>query len=67
VIEFRLTRLKIVQLGNEVHVSNFVLGKLRELGVPVVGVLCPRIETGTLIVKSDDLATDDYIYRWTPE
>jgi len=67
VIEFRLTQLKAMQLSHEVHIANYVLTNLRELGVPIIGTLLPRVESGVLEITVDDLATDDYIYRWRPE
>ena len=66
-IEFRLTQAKALHLGNEVHVANYVITHLKELGVPVVGCLIPRVTTGVLETAVDDFATDDYIFRWRPE
>jgi len=67
VIEFRLTRAKARALDHEVHIANYVLTNLKELGVPIIGTLLPRVESGVLECTVDDLATDDYVYRWRPE
>ncbi len=52
---------------NDVQFGQIVLNKLRAAGVPVIGTVFLRgVETGRLELECDDLASDDYIYRWHP-
>lgn len=64
-IEVRIPAARLVRFGNEVHAGMHVLKTLREAGVPVVGVLYPQgVESGVLEIERDDLALDEWVYRW---
>ncbi len=67
-IEVHIPRDQITKLNeSHVHLGQYVLRKLREKGVPVEGVLFPTgVESGTLEIEGDDLASDDVIWRWKP-
>lgn len=50
---------------NPVHLGQYLLRNLRELGVPVVGVLWPiGVESGSLVIGEVDLTTGCIEYRW---
>lgn len=52
---------------NDVQFGQIVLERLRAAGVPAIGhVFLRGVETGRLEMECDDLASDDYIYRWHP-
>ncbi len=63
-IEVRLTPEKVKRFDHEVHIANWVMSQLKAAGVPMVGVLFPRVESGTLTVTYDEFDTGDWIYRW---
>lgn len=63
-IEVRIPALKIVQLEHDIHIVNYVMKQLKEAGVPVTGVVLPRVATGTLSQTIDEFDTGDWIYRW---
>ena len=64
-IEVRIPVAALDRLDNEVHKGMHVLGKLRDAGMPVEGVLYVRgVRTGVLEVEFDDLATEEWVYRW---
>jgi hypothetical protein len=66
-ITVRVSHAKIKSLEHEVHIGNFVLGKLREAGMPVRGNLFLVLpESGTITVENDDLADDEYVWTWRP-
>ena len=52
---------------NDVQFGQILMGRLRDAGVPVIGTLFPRgVESGRLEMETDDLASDDLVYRWYP-
>lgn len=52
---------------NDVQFGQLVLDRLRAKGVPAIGKIFLRgVESGRLEMECDDLASDDYIYRWHP-
>lgn len=67
-IEIHIPRSTPAKLADShVHLGLHILNKLREKGVPVEGVLFPvGVTSGRLEIETDDLASDDWIYRWHP-
>ncbi len=52
---------------NDVQFGQIVLERLRAAGVPAVGNIFLRgVESGRLEMECDDLASDDWIYRYFP-
>jgi hypothetical protein len=52
---------------NDIQFGQIVLERLREAGVPVIGdVFLRGVSSGRLEMECDDLASDDFIYRWHP-
>lgn len=52
---------------NDIQFGQIVLDKLRAAGVPAIGQVFLRgVETGRLEMECDDLASDDYIFRYFP-
>jgi hypothetical protein len=52
---------------SDIQFGQIVLERLREAGVPVVGSVFLRgVSSGRLEMECDDLASDDFIYRWHP-
>jgi hypothetical protein len=53
---------------NPIHQGMFVLQRLRDAGVPVLGHLWPMgVESGVLSVGAPDLADGVVTYTWEPE
>lgn len=67
-IELRVPRDTVSKLRDSpVLLGLHILNGLRGKGAPVEGVLFPcGVSTGRLEVETDDLATDDWIWRWYP-
>ena len=64
-IEVRIPAERLVRFGNDVHAGIHVLRTLRDAGVPAVGVLYVQgVERGVLEIEFDDLAMDEWVYRW---
>jgi hypothetical protein len=54
------------RFDNPVRLGLYLLSNLRELGVPVVGVLWPiGVESGELTIGSVDLVDGTVEYRWS--
>lgn len=50
---------------NPIHQGMYVLQRLRDAGVPVIGVLWPMgVESGVLSIEPPDLAEGITIYSW---
>jgi len=65
--EVRIPAAELTRFNNDVHWGTYVLGKLRDAGIPVTGVLFPlSIESGTLTTYRDDLAVDEFVWQWSP-
>ena len=52
---------------NEVIIGGFVMKKMREAGIPIIGVLAPFcVEYGTLVTTIEEgLDGDEFVYKWT--
>ena len=67
-IEVRIPKSAIVAYGrgSEVHEGVYVLGRLRAAGIPIQGNLFPTVpSSGALSVEVDDLALEEWVYRWS--
>ncbi len=52
---------------NDVQFGQIVLDRLRAAGVPVVGnVFLRGVVSGRLDLECDELASDDWVFRWVP-
>lgn len=67
-IEVRIPEAKLQSFnGNEVHAGLHTLQVLRNAGIPAVGVLFVQgVERGILEIELEDLAVDEWVYRWRP-
>lgn len=64
-IEVRISAASLARFENEVHKGMHILQKLRDAGIPVVGVLFPlSVMSGVLETEFDDLASDEWVFRW---
>lgn len=63
-VEVRLTAARAAALEHDVHIANWVMKKLQEQGVPILGPLFPRVSSGTLTITCDEFDTGDWIFRW---
>ena len=64
-IEVRIPAERLVRFGNEIHAGMHVLKALQDAGIPAVGVLYVQgVENGVLEIERDDLAMDEWVYRW---
>jgi hypothetical protein len=62
--EVRIPTADLARFECHTHRGIHTVERLREAGVPVVGVLAPLgVECGVLSVE-DDLATGDTVWRW---
>lgn len=64
-IKVRISASKIVQLEHDIHIANYVMKQLKEAGIPIVGTVLPRVETGTLSQSIDEFDTGDWVYAWS--
>lgn len=68
-IEVRIPRnvVRAIYQDNDIQFGQILLDRLRAAGIPVVRTLLVRgVEHGRLEFETDDLASDDWIYRWYP-
>lgn len=64
--EIRIPETDLARYECHTHRGIHTVERLREAGVPVVGVLAPLgVERGILSVEIDDLATGDTVWRWS--
>jgi hypothetical protein len=64
--EVRIPEAHLARFECHTHRGIHTVERLREAGVPVVGVLAPLgVERGVLSVETDDLATGDTVWRWS--
>ena len=64
-IEVRIAAARLAKFDSEVHRGMLVLRELRDAGIPVVGALFPLgVKAGRLEVELDDLASDEWVWRW---
>lgn len=64
IIEVRLTKSTVDNLGNEIHVMNVVNKKMKAAGIPVVGWSCVKgVEHGRLEITLSD---EEYVYKLAP-
>lgn len=62
------TTLDPARFDNPIHSGMHVLGKLREAGIPAIGVLYPvGVEWGALTLSAPDLADGSVTYSWAEE
>ena len=53
------------RFDNPIHSGMHVLAKLREAGIPAIGVLYPvGVERGVLTIDAPDLDDGAVVYRW---
>lgn len=63
-VTITVTRQQLVVLDHDIHIGNHTLRALREVGVPVIGVLWPMgVESGVLSMRVDSL-TEDMVWTW---
>lgn len=69
-VEIRVPDAFVKRMNNDVHVGIHVLTKLREAGVPVIGVLWPHaVQHGRLESWSERDLDDceEHVWHWTPD
>lgn len=53
------------KFNNPIHRGLYILAELREIGVPVIGVLYPEgVEYGKLIVGEPDMMSGEVTWTW---
>jgi hypothetical protein len=66
-IEVRIDYARVTKIGNEVIFGVEVLGKLKEAGIPVEGVLFPRAVTRGTLSLTVDPVLGDHVYQWSED
>ncbi len=65
-VEIRIAAAALMRFDSEVHKGMHILSEMRRAGIPVVGVLFPLgVERGRLEIEFDDLASDEWVFRWS--
>jgi hypothetical protein len=65
-IEVRIEPKTWVWLDHDVHRGTYLLNKLREAGVPVLGAVWPTgVERGRLTSSTDE-TFGDLVWEWVP-